>query len=104
MYSELEPDKLILRDWLAKDRTVLANERTLLAYVRTSLMLGITGGTLIKFLGGDFRYVLAGYCLVAIGALVGLVGVARFFALKKQLDRLSADRDAGPAPEGRAES
>lgn len=38
------PDTLILRDWLALDRTKLANERTALAYVRT--FIGMEGAAL----------------------------------------------------------
>ncbi len=30
-------DEMILRDFLAVDRTLLANERTLLAYIRTGV-------------------------------------------------------------------
>ena len=44
-YSKFRTEEMILRDWLARDRTVLANERTLLAYLRTTLMLWISAGT-----------------------------------------------------------
>lgn len=32
-YSRFDQEELIIRDYLAADRTVLANERTFLAYV-----------------------------------------------------------------------
>ncbi|MGN0027609.1 MAG: DUF202 domain-containing protein, partial [Clostridium sp.] len=32
-------EEMILRDFLAADRTLLANERTLLAYIRTGISL-----------------------------------------------------------------
>ena len=40
---------MILRDYLAVDRTHLANERTFLAYIRTCLGLFATGAALINF-------------------------------------------------------
>jgi uncharacterized membrane protein YidH (DUF202 family) len=47
-YGNRENDELILRDELALERTKLANERTFLAYARTAIMLGISGGTVLK--------------------------------------------------------
>ena len=42
------PDDLIIRDYLAIQRTSLANVRTLLSYVRTSLYFLVSGTALIK--------------------------------------------------------
>lgn len=70
---------------LALIRTDLANERTLLAYGRTSLMLAGTGVSLIKFLDRSFDLVLLGWGLMAVGLLVGAVGVYRFTRLKRAL-------------------
>ncbi|MDH5381747.1 MAG: DUF202 domain-containing protein, partial [Cyclobacteriaceae bacterium] len=36
-------EEIILRDFLALERTTLANERTLFAYIRTSLYLILAG-------------------------------------------------------------
>ncbi|WP_299517905.1 DUF202 domain-containing protein, partial [uncultured Flavobacterium sp.] len=36
-------DEIILRDYLAMERTKLANERTLLSYIRSSLYLLLGG-------------------------------------------------------------
>ena len=41
-------EEIILRDYLALERTRLANERTLFAYIRTSLYLILAGLTLIQ--------------------------------------------------------
>lgn len=76
---------------LALIRTDLANERTLLAYGRTSLMLVATGVSLVKFLNLSFDLVLIGWGLIAIGAVVGLIGMIRFTSLKR---RLGAVREA----------
>ena len=51
-YREFRAEELILRDFLALDRTVLANQRTFLAYIRTSLAFLVTGAGFIKFFGG----------------------------------------------------
>ena len=37
-YTQFKKEELILRDYLAADRTALANERTLMAYIRTSVL------------------------------------------------------------------
>ena len=44
---------MILRDYLAADRTYLANERTLLAYIRTCVGLFATGAALIHFIENE---------------------------------------------------
>ena len=41
-YEKYPKEDLILRDWLAADRTELANERTFLAYIRTALAIIVT--------------------------------------------------------------
>lgn len=49
-YTRFNQEELIVRDYLAADRTSLANERTFLAYVRTALAIAAAGGSLIHFL------------------------------------------------------
>ena len=74
-YSRFSEDELMLRDFLAIDRTVLANERTFLAYVRTALTLVIAGVTLERLfdssvtLVAGILFVLAGVGLLAIGGM-----------------------------------
>ncbi|SHH67929.1 putative membrane protein [Clostridium collagenovorans DSM 3089] len=46
------PEKIILRDSLAIDRTKLANERTYLSYMRTVVSFSVAAITLLKLLGG----------------------------------------------------
>lgn len=43
MYDNVDKDKLIIRDYLALDRTKLANSRTLLAYIRTAAAVFAAG-------------------------------------------------------------
>lgn len=76
-YSSFERRELILRDWLALDRTILANERTFLAYSRTSLTLIIAGLAFVKFFG-HIVYVTVGYVFIAAGIAVFFFGLLRY--------------------------
>lgn len=76
-YHEFKPEELILRDHLAAARTMLANERTLLAYVRTALSVVLAGAVMIRFTESQALQ-WAGWALIPISALIGLVGLWRF--------------------------
>jgi putative membrane protein len=77
-------EQIILRDHLAMERTKLANERTLLSYIRTSLYL-VLGG--IAFLGmknlEELRNL--GYFSLVLSAILLIVGLVRFYQLKRHL-------------------
>lgn len=77
-------EDLILRDFLALDRTILANERTFLAWFRTSLSLIAIGLTLIKF-SDDRMFFIGGFILLFVGLLAGVVGTRRYFRMRKRL-------------------
>ncbi|WP_179344587.1 DUF202 domain-containing protein [Winogradskyella ursingii] len=85
---DFEPDKqVILRDYLAIERTRLANERTLLSYIRSSLYLLLGGIAFFQLKGfPNFKY-LAVVSLVFSGIFF-VIGVYRFTLLKKSLKRL----------------
>jgi len=80
-------DEIILRDHLSMERTRLANERTLLSYLRTSLYM-LLGG--IAFLGmRDLEEVRnLGYFSLALSILLVVIGIIRFYQLKKHLKRM----------------
>ncbi|WP_298495399.1 DUF202 domain-containing protein [uncultured Algibacter sp.] len=85
---DFKPDKqIILRDYLAIERTRLANERTLLSYIRSSLylLLGSIGFFQLKDFP-NFKY-LALVSLV-FSVIFFIIGVFRFRLLKKSLKRL----------------
>lgn len=85
---DFKPDQqVILRDYLAIERTRLANERTLLSYVRSSLylLLGAIGLFQLKEFA-NFEY-LALTALV-FSVVFFIIGVYRFTLLKKSLKRL----------------
>ncbi|MEW4923069.1 DUF202 domain-containing protein [Algibacter sp. 2305UL17-15] len=85
---DFKPDEqVILRDYLAIERTRLANERTLLSYIRSSLYLLL--GSIAFFQLKDFP----NFKYLAITSLVFciiffVIGVYRFTLLKKSLKRL----------------
>jgi putative membrane protein len=94
-------EEIILRDHLAMERTKLANERTLLSYIRTSLYLMLGG---IAFLGmGDlYDTQVPGYISLALSALILIIGILRFYQLKKHLKnfyQLSEETTAGETKE-----
>jgi putative membrane protein len=80
-------EEIILRDHLAMERTKLAKERTLLSYVRTSLYL-VLGG--IAFLGmenfKEIKYI--GYFALVLSAIILLIGIVRFFQLKRHMKKI----------------
>ncbi len=78
---------MILRDYLAVDRTVLANERTLLAYIRTGLALLLTGGTMLELLSHKAIYFVPGIVMLSIGFIVILIGVFRFIGMNRTIRR-----------------
>ena len=85
---DFNPDqKVILRDYLAIERTRLANERTLLSYVRSSLYLLL--GSIALYQLKEF----ANFEYLALSALIFcfiffVIGVYRFTLLKRSLRKL----------------
>ncbi len=90
-YSKIDPDKMILRDHLAYDRTILANERTLLAYLRTAIALLAAGGTLIKVFPGEQAMIYLGILLLVLGTAVAVAGTWRFITVIKRLSLAYAE-------------
>ncbi len=83
-YSKVPKEKMILRDYLATDRTILANERTFLAYVRTGLTLFVAGVTFIHFFHPVVIIVL-GWIFMPLGVIVLIMGVMRYRRMQKLL-------------------
>lgn len=94
-YKQFKRDEMILRDWLALDRTVLANKRTFLAYARTAIALIALGIAFVKLIDHRF-FELSGFALMGIGVLVFATGwrefttnTQRFKALVEEQKHLS---------------
>lgn len=98
-YEKLDESHLILRDWLAVDRTVLANERTLLAYVRTALALSAAGATFVHFFHGRAT-VAVGWFLMPAGLLTLGFGFWRYFQVRRSIAAVGKrpDRSAVQTP------
>lgn len=80
-------DEMILRDFLAADRTLLANERTLLAYIRTSVGLLAIAISLIKLFDTTFTYIVGGaFAILSIVPLI--VGVNRYKKIIRKIDNV----------------
>jgi len=77
---------LIVRDFLARQRTKLANDRTLLSYIRTSLYFIVSGTALIKV--EDLENVKElGYFSFLISVALLVLGFINFFRLKRKLKK-----------------
>ena len=77
-------DQIILRDYLALERTRLANERTLLAYSRTSLYM-LLGGIAFLQLEDFSKIVWVGYLAIGMSIVLIIVGIYRYFLIKYRL-------------------
>lgn len=77
-------EEIILRDYLALERTKLANERTLFAYIRTSLYLILAGMTMIQLRDlGSIQWI--GIVSLVSSGIILIIGINRYFKLNKEL-------------------
>ena len=85
---DFKPDQeVILRDYLAIERTRLANERTLLSYIRSSLYLMLGGIAFFQLKNfPDFKYL--AMLSLFFSAIFFVIGIYRFTLLKKSLKTL----------------
>ena len=60
--------------------------------MRTALMLLVAGATAVKFVGESRSVVITGWMFIGMGAIVGIVGVWRFLAMRAR----STDRRFRP--------
>jgi putative membrane protein len=89
-YSRFCTADLTLRDYLARDRTVLANERTLLSYVRTAIGLLAAGGTLLTLFPGSWSLRALGMMCLVLGVVVVGFGIWRFATVASRLQAIGA--------------
>ncbi|WP_162419101.1 DUF202 domain-containing protein [Cyclobacterium roseum] len=84
--EKITEETLIVRDFLARQRTKLANDRTLLSYIRTSLYFIVSGTALIKV--NDLENVKElGYFSFLISLVLLILGFINFFRLKRKLNK-----------------
>ena len=75
---------LVLREYLAIERTKLANERTLLTYIRTGLYFLVAGSTLGYVVDSTF-WDIVGTPLIFVGILIWILGAVRFIRVNKAI-------------------
>ena len=75
-YDEFK-DNMIMRDFLALDRTILANERTLLAYIRTFIGVFSAGVAIVKLLDFSAATVI-GFAFIVLSPSFLIIGVYRY--------------------------
>lgn len=77
-------EEIILRDYLALERTKLANERTLLAYGRTSLYMVLGGIAFLQL--QDFQSIRwVGYVTMVLSGIILFIGTYRYLQIKYRL-------------------
>lgn len=77
--------ELVLREYLAIERTRLANETALLAYIRTGLYFLVAGSTLGQLVESEF-WDLAGTPLIVVGFVIMTIGAIRYFMLRRSIE------------------
>ncbi|MDA3833362.1 MAG: DUF202 domain-containing protein [Spirochaetales bacterium] len=77
-------EDIILRDFLALERTKLANERTLFAYIRTSIYLILAGIAFIQLKDFDSIKWL-GYISLVLSVVLLVIGIWKYYRLNRQL-------------------
>ncbi len=82
--NKFKDKDLILRDYLAIERTRLANVRTLFAYIRTSLYLLTAGIGILQIDSISQLDGLAWVCIIA-GIILFFFGFVHFLKIKRQL-------------------
>ncbi|MDO8687300.1 MAG: DUF202 domain-containing protein [Dehalococcoidales bacterium] len=86
-YIQFKKDDLILRDYLAADRTVLANERTFMSFIRTAIALAAAGGSLIHFFNSTATTA-GGIALIILAVATLAWGFQRFLYYRRHLELL----------------
>jgi len=77
-------EEIILRDYLALERTKLANERTLFAYIRTALYLMLAGMTILQL--NNFKAIhWIAFLTIGLSIIILIVGIWRYTKLNRQL-------------------
>ncbi len=83
-YEFQNKEDIILRDFLALERTRLANERTLLAYLRTSLYMVLGGIAFLQLSEFDnIRWL--GFVAIGLSVVFVITGIIRFYFLKRSM-------------------
>ena len=85
MENGIRNKDLVLREYLAIERTRLANETTLLAYIRTGLYFLVAGSTLGHFVESQF-WDIVGTPLIFVGLIIMALGLLRYLRLRTSIE------------------
>lgn len=83
-YQFQNREKIILRDYMAMERTRLANERTFMSYIRTALFF-LTGGLTILEFKTERHLDWLAYLAIGISIIMIITGISRYFILSTRL-------------------
>ena len=81
---------LILRYWLAIDRTKLANERTFLSYFRTSIVFLASGVSIVK-ISSLHEIKEVGMVLTILSPILFIIGYIRLVRVRKRIKKYHAE-------------
>ncbi len=85
-------EKVILRDYLALERTTMANIRTLYSVIRTSIYLVLAGIAFISL--EDFKNLSwVGYLLFGTSIVLVVFGLVRYVELKRKLKKFYVPKE-----------
>src|SRR5680860_541145 len=86
-FKSMPIDEELIREHLALERTKLANERTLLSYTQAALYFLLGGLALFQLKEYvELRYI--GYLALVFSGLFFIIGIWRYFALKRKMKNL----------------
>lgn len=81
---------MILRDYLAVDRTILTNETAFMAYIRTALAMIAAGVSLVKFFNDPVMHVL-GWSFMGVGTVLAMYGYHRYRQVDTLMHQIKGD-------------
>jgi putative membrane protein len=85
MENDIESE-MIIRDYLARQRTTLANERTLLSFIRTSLYFLVSGVALFEVEKLNHIRQL-GYLSMVLSIVFLIVGIVSYLRIRSRLKK-----------------
>ncbi len=102
VYKEFFAKQLILRDYLAIERTILTNEATFLSYIRTGLTVIVVGVTLFMLSESLVVFQYAGVVLIVLGFFTLAHGATRTVQMGTKIRQFLKKREEVLPPEIKA--
>ncbi len=107
LYKIKEPEGIILRDYLARDRTELAAERTFLSYARTAIGVFSAGAGCVKLISDSHILYYIGYLFLVFSPFILIYGAIRYYRALKKVRSIpdnhllvEEDEEGGEGPDG----